>query len=567
MMKQTGIRLAAATAVLVLALALRWHGIDAAGCYPDEGDVAEVCATLAAHGPMAVGAVRQSAFFPLSSSPIVPILASGFIRAGGWDTLAGLRRWSACMAALAAAGILLLLWARQGPAWGLAGGLVYAVHPLAVYFGQRGFYHHFGALLSVACLALALRYRDRPSPARALALGLACGIAVASAYWLLWLLLFPPLLFLFQGRKKDVAWALPGLLLPLGLVAAWSLAMDPAGFWGDVHELLSQTQADIPMPLLERPFYSLYHSVLAFPALGFALLGLVAWAWSQRAEGLKSGALWVLAWALACGAEVFRQRQNLDAFPYPLILVFGPMAVGCGALAGLAWDAARARSLLRVPALLCVLGMVWGISRTPDLMFINRLSLPAADTAAMLEQVRRLARPGDVVLGQPTFDWSLAGSGIRAADLEQAAVWEGERSSFLRGDLPHTRFTFDPHLEGAKLMVFSPFTYGISLFEAGPRRLVLRAEMGRWRKLWSNQTYEIFGNPALGFAPAQPVQPLMRYYNLYDSAAGDAIARRDWTAALWALRIADTSRQGDLAARKRLMVEVQGEIKAQARRP
>jgi|GEM_PF-1355121 hypothetical protein len=553
-----------ALGVFALALALRLQGIDAVPWHPDEGDMAEVSGAWADGSAAKVGAIRQSAFFPLSASPLAPISAAPFVRLSKQGSLPGLRLWASCLGALSAAGLLWLAWSLLGPAWGLVAGLALAVNPLAVALQQMGYYHHLGAALSVLALPCLFAYLGRPSPRNAAWLGLVCGLAVASAYWLVWLPLLPLAAILALRRPKDLWYALPALMAPLGLVALWSHAGDPAGFWGDIHELAKQTGSDIPIPGLWKPFYGFYKAAQAYPTLGLAAAGLASYAWLDWRRQQRSGA-WIALWAVLTVAEVFRQRQNLEAFSYPLILVLAPAAMGIGLAFKSAWElkASNGHKAAGYAALLAVsLATLWTFTRPVTLSWMRLSSAPPADSNEMLAAVRHFAAPGDMVIGQPNFNWGLAGSGIQATDLEQAAVLEGYRGSFLRADFPPQRFAFTPRLEDAKLLVLSPYTYGISFAEAGPRRLGLRVEMEGWPKVWSNGTYEIYGNPAKGFPKVKVAALILKYYNVYDAAAVDAMAAKDWPAARWALTIGSSSNQGDVAGRKAALAQVLAAMKA-----
>jgi 4-amino-4-deoxy-L-arabinose transferase-like glycosyltransferase len=556
-------RWGAALLIGLLALGWRLHGLDAVPWYPDEADTAELALCYAQGQAPVAGAIKQSAFFPLSASPMAPLAAVPALRALGGGALPALRRWSALLSAAACALLAWLLWAWVGPWAALAAGSGLALSPLARDLGQMGFYHHLGALLSLTALAAWWRYQRAPDAQGLALLGLACGLSVAAAYWLLWLLLLPLAAALMARRPRDLVWALPGLLLPLAAVALWSWHADPAGFWGDLHDLLTLTQDQLPEPLRRyRAFIGFYQAARADPGLAMALLGLLGWAWQDRAKGAGSAAWAAGLWALASSGEIFRQRQNLEGFPYPLILVLPAMGLGLGVAAqGLATWGWRGRPTFKLLAALGLAAGVWAVGREPDLGLMRLASAPVADTQALLAALPSLAKPGDRVLGQPSFNWALRQKGLVASDLEQASAYIGERGAFMRGDLLHDRFTAPLGLEGVKWLVISPYTYGIQCMQPGPRRLLLQAEMGGWGKAWGNATYTVYGNPALG-APLSPVTAaLLGYYNVYDQAAVDAMARQDWAAARWALMRVRDHPEGDRAGRLRALAQVEAALR------
>jgi hypothetical protein len=557
-------RWGAAILIGLLALGWRLNGLDAVPWYPDEAYTAELALCYSQGQAPVAGAIKQSAFFPLSASPLAPLAAVPALRALGGDALPALRRWSALLGAAVCAGLVWLLWLRVGPLAAVVAGSALAFSPLARDLDQMGFYHHLGALLSLTALAAWWRYQKLPD-ARGLALlGLACGLSVAAAYWLLWLLALPLAAAALARRPKDLGWALPGLVLPLALVALWSWRADPAGFWGDLHDLFTLTQDQLPAALRPyRAFIGFYQAAQANPGLVVALLGLLGWAWQDRVKGAASAA-WVAGlWALASSAEIFRQRQNLEGFPYPLILVLPAMGLGLGVAAqGLAQWGWRGRPTFKMLAALGLAGGVWSLGRASDMGMMRLASAPVADTQALLEAMAGLAKPGDRVLGQPSFNWALRQRGLPASDLEQASAYIGEHGAFMRGGLPPERFTMPLALDGIKLMVTSPYTFGVQCLQPGPRRLLLQAEMGGWSKVWGNGTYTVYGDPGLGAPRAHGDLALLSYYNLYDQAAADAMARRDWLPARWALiRVRDLP-EGDHAGRLQALAQVEAALRS-----
>lgn len=542
---------------LLATLLLRWPALRSTPWHPDEGMVAEAATRLAHGQPYAVGAIRQTAFFPLSCSPLAPLAAAVAVKLSPASAMLALREWSVLLSGLTAACLLWFLWPldRSGA---LLSAAVFALSPLARDLQAMGYYHHLGALFAALSLGLLLQYGRKPTAWAAWRLALACGLAVAAAYWLLWLLILPPIAAWAQGRRRE-AWQSAILaLLPLLIVLAWSYLNDAVGFRGDIIELLSQTQADLPGHLNRiRGLLGYWVAARANPALFMAPVLWALWMAALGPGRWRSTAAWLGLWALLCSLEAFRQRQNMDAFAYPLILVLPGMAVLLGmagsALLKRAWSGHRAQ----FPWVLLLLAAAGGSLRArSDFSLLRMASEPPALAADLFANLPRWAQAGDTVLAEPALNWALCGQGLKASDLEQASAFSGERSAFLRADLPRDRFNFDLSLAQCKLLIVSPFTYGVSLNYPGTRRLALDAERFGWSKLWDNGRYQVYGNPAFGFKRPVYAERILNYYNLYDEAAQEAFDRGDLDAARFAVGQALAYIQGDRAGRLALLAKI-----------
>jgi hypothetical protein len=541
----------------LLAFALREYWAQRQGWYTDEGGFTELALTLWRSGSASIGAIKQTAFLPMGCSLLAPALAAPWAGLAG-EAIQGTRAWTALLSALAV--VLLFQLGRErsrpGLAWGA--GLALAASPLAAHLGAWAVYHHLGALGVVGCAVLAARFQEAPSRRTWLELCLAVGLTVTAAYWTLWLLALPVGLAWGRSRRAWLPQGLVLLVLPLALFTGLGYAVDPASFRADLSTLASLTQSDLPADLRRiAMLYSLAKTCLAFPpialgCLGLGLLGLKDW--RQRALSPVGAA--ALALVLG-GLDVFRQRQNLEGFAYPLVLALPAACWGLGALVEAAleaWRLGQARWILIAAAL------VFAYSRLPDLTVMNQLCADPAAARELLAKAAQDLKAGDLVLGQVALDWGFP-RGVKAAELGDVAAARGEATAFMRGGLAPSRMKFMPTLEGARWLVISDYTYGFSFTQAPCLRLGLMAEEEGFTKIWSNARYSVYANPALGAAKPAYAERILAYYNLYDEAAQDALSRHDWVNARFALLQGLPYAQGDRAGRQKALEAVEKQLR------
>jgi hypothetical protein len=520
--------------ILCLAGFPRLDGLDLEPWYQDEGVTAEMAACLAAGRTPAIGAVKQNGLLPLSSSLLAPATISPLIRILGLDPMRAARLWAvflglACVALLALTGLVL---AR--PLWGLASALFFAALPLAVDLGRMAFYHHLAAALSLLCLLAARQYLAKGRKLALAATSVLAGLALASAYWLFWLLPLLAALAVKRRQARELAWALPLACLPL----AWSLAggygRAPEGFLKDLNLLSRQASIGInPWKLFSSPLLAAVRVEWAYP---FFLVSLAGWAWwisqwKQRGKRVEFG-WWMAVFGLACSLEAIRQRENLAFFSYPLIPALPWACLGLGAWAALCLQLIEKRKFLK--AALWLVPLVASLARPfhPDSM--KALSVDPAQARPLVSRLSTMLRPGDLVLGQVSFNWALPPQ-VTASDLDQAAAFEGKESPFLAAGYPPSRFITELSLEKARFLVMSTCIRMLNLHHGGARSVALKAEMAGWPLVWSNPGFQVFANPAFLPPGKYPKARVIDVPYIYDDAALDALAGGNSAAARFAL--------------------------------
>lgn len=484
--------------ILALAAFFRFRGLASIPWYPDECMAAEVSACLADGRAPAVGAIKQNSFFPLSS-PLFPSLTTVPLIKAGLNPLLAQRAWAACLG-LAICALLMAIGRFLKEPWlGLGAGAACAFAPLAVGLDQMGFYHHLGAALSVACFYAGLRFLRNKSKPWFLASCLAAGLAVASAYWLFWQFLLPPLMAWNRKKPSYLGWGLPLMLLPLALIMGWGYLADPSSFFLDARMLWSLTHTDLPENLRRWGIlYSMYVVVLAYPSFALAWLGLAGWAFTRRRiEDPQRPGLWALAFTVACSLEAFRQRYNLSGFPYPLILALPWAALGLGFVAKTMLELAGTKGFRRWLFFIPAAALLLVFLKPPEWFWLRQLSAPVPETGDLVQWLKTNAQDGDVVLGQTNFNWSLE-PGLKASDLDQAGAREGLGSTMVTAGYPASRFTFDPSLAQARFLIMSgPYGRDFTLKHEAARKVAQDADQEGFALVWKNSVYEIYENPKL----------------------------------------------------------------------
>jgi hypothetical protein len=535
--------------VALVAFFARFLRIHSQVWYPDEGAFTELALSLWRGGPASIGALKQTALsFPLACSNLAPLLAAPW--AGlAHEAIVGVRTGSALLGAGACFALLRLGQVYGRPWIGLGAGLALALWALPVHLGVWAVYHHLGALGVVLSAAAAARFQAAPSRGRWLWLCLSVGITLAAAFWTLWMLCLPLAL---ACRKERRAWIFPGALC-LGLPLVLGLAI---AYWGRPSSLAADGRALIVIATPSLPawlgsFFSFYRVIQSFPAFALGLFGL-AWLFEQDRRDRRLSPLGAAALTLLLGCvEVFRQRQNLEGFPYPLVLALPAFCLGLGVVLEHVIQA-RAQGQRRW-ILLALLGAGVFVPR-PRFALMESLGAPPEAARGLLAKAAKELKAGDLVLGQSALNWGLP-RGVKACQWEDLALAQGKRIDLYSMSMPQERFLFVPRLEEARWLIVSPYTYGYTFSQPSMRELGLQAEQLGFRQTWANAGYAIFEKQALpGTVPAGH---LLAYFNLYDLAAQEALARDDLPSARFALRQGLPYRGGDPGARRRLLKQVE----------
>jgi hypothetical protein len=510
--------------VLLCALGLRLGSVTSTPVYPDEAMVVEVAMHIARGEVMAVGALAQGAFSPLATSPLAPASAAMVMRASGLSPLTAARVWVALLAAGTSLALLWALWPLRPAPWlAIGAAMIHACLPLSVGLGQWAFYHHLGACLVAIVLGLAVREPRDPRLWRLALIGLACGTTVVAAYWTLWLPAIPVLLAVMVSghRVRRVAVAVGSALVPLVVYLAWAWWMQGEDLLPDALEVWRQSgSAGFAAPV--RLAVGFWRAARANPFIGLAAAGIIAQI--VTADRDQRAGAWVLgALALVTWIEPFRQRQNIDAVAYPLILVLPLAAVGLAAF--VLWPLRFGGRRSAVGVGIAALVAIAAAQRPMALTRMAQASAPLEETTTLFDAIAKRAPAGSMVIATTTFNWRAAPASLRVADLEQVAAYGGARSAFVRSGLPPRAFVFPPELATSSLLVVSHIDRLHTFEQEAPRRLVLRVEAERWPLVWSSQHYQVYANPRISGARADTMPRILDRRDLYVQAAAEALVR------------------------------------------
>jgi hypothetical protein len=355
--------------------------------------------------------------------------------------------------------------------------------------------------------------------------------------------------------KERRSWIGAGLLcmaLPVGLGLGVGYAIQPGGLVYDLRTLTTIAVGSSSLWLrCFGPCLSFYRVARAFPPFMLGLFGL-GWLLWQDWRARKLSALGAAAVALLLGGiEVFRQRQNLETYSYPLILALPAFCLGLGVVLE-----AVVRRGVEDP-FRGTLGLLAGLALfipQPDFHWMEGSSAPPALARDLLAKAKAELKAGDLVLGQAALNWGLPVE-VRACQWEDLALAQGEATAFFTLPTPKERFRYLPRLEDARWLIVSPYSYGFTFGQASMRALGLRAEQLGFRPVWNNAAFAIFERPPQP-GKAAPGH-LLAYAHLYDQAAFEALRRGDLSSARFALRQALPLSGGDPAARLRLLKQVE----------
>jgi hypothetical protein len=508
-----GMRLGAALAGLAAA-GLAWRLSVALGApwFWDEGYVVEIVRGLAHFSRPQAGGFWQDGFFPLTTSLLAPLSAMPLAVFPFWSPMTGARVWAVLLE-----GAALLLLARlarkeERPALALAAVAAYAFLPFAVEHGGRAFYHHLGAALMLAALALGQRIFDEDARGSWVAASLCAGLAAASCYWLWWLPLSWGVLL---AARRPAGWlgALPWAALPLPAALALNFWPDAEGARWSLRCMAMVSHAGGP-----RSLEALGGTLAAnFGALPFLALGLLGLGVAAAREGGRWG--WFLFCLGAAIGEPIRQRGDLSDMPYPFIMAAPLAALGAGYLAAWGWPGgARARWALAALVLAVFL-------RPVKLERMRVWSFYPAEVGGLQAFLEADSRPGDLACGLPHFNWALKPR-LRVCEPSELAAAEGRAASCYLEGAPPSRFDGPARLEDLRYAVVSRL-HLLWLFRMpGITLSFLDMERRGWPLVYDSPVFKVYENPRFG-RRADPQVRILKAGRYYALAQAEALRRGD----------------------------------------
>ena len=504
---------------LILAVAfgmgafLRFYNLRTApGWYSDEGSWVAIASDLA-RGDTGYLAIGES-FFITGHPPLFFLLLAALFRLGGTDIL-----WARLLSAGSGFLALLLIYpvtkAIAGRRIGVVATLLYALYPAAVSYTRIGFTYSLLTPLYLLGLYTIQRYWSSGQRGwvllAALCAGLCAATELAGATFPLFLI---GILLLRQPRHALVA--LPIITLPTVCWVAWMWIEAGSAFSFDLAFTLSRTSSPLPVQLARVVIY--YYNALSWD-LWFALgtLGLFALP-TSRSRGLIGGFYFV--------ALVFLMRTvNIGGLGYYFLIPYHPIiCVGMASLlikgivliknrgegdfhSWLATRIPRLRWRRRVVLLLNSLLMFLFIL-SPFLVTVYEVtsfdSIPLARISAaglfappdtgteVVSYINSHTSDDDVVLASPTITWLIR---AQAADFQMAVAASGQDSYHLPGNLPPSRFRYDPSLATATYVVIDPLWRGwASQTMPEVAEMVQEVEEG-WNLEIQFGDFEVYRNP------------------------------------------------------------------------
>ncbi len=169
-------------------------------------------------------------------------------------------------------------------------------------------------------------------------------------------------------------------------------------------------------------------------------------------------------------------------------------------------------------------------------------------------------KPGDLVLGQIALNWGFQRAS-KPRNWRASPRRPGKRPLSCGRACPRAAWAYPTQpATGAAGSSSRPYTYGFTFTQPACLRLGLAAEEQGFTKLWSNAEYSLYENPALGAKRPPYAERILGHYNLYDQVAIDAINRKDWANAHFALQQGMPYAEGDQAGRRQALLNVDKQL-------
>lgn len=467
--------------IVILAAALRlWRVAETPGWFTDEGTHLEIARHLA-NGRIQYLSVTQSVLL-FARLPLFEWLLAGTVRLFGlgMETLRGVT------AVLGTASVVLLYALLRDVSkdrWlALTAALLLAVFPAAVVYSRFGF--SYNLLVPLVLTAVWGLYRYGAGQKSGLAWAAAAiGLALITDLWALSLL--PILLIVVAWRRwRDLAWALPLALLPLGVYTAVSLLTVPAAFWFDWQFTLSRVTLPLPAQLQNLAL----NAVTLLSQSGWLTLGIAG------LFALKPAKLQTLAWLfLLLPFLVIGRTAALYSLSFYYTIPLLPWAaVGSAALLRYG----RPRWAVWLLAIFLLGSSTWLLGSQVQGRLetaVDPFLLPAADAEAAAAYLNAHLQPDDLTILSPTLAWLVNG---RVADFQLAASAMGEQPPHIPANLPAERQLFTADYRQARYVVIDPLWHSWATFNV-PGAATIMADVAHWPLVFESGSTQVYENPDL----------------------------------------------------------------------
>ncbi|MDX1993870.1 MAG: glycosyltransferase family 39 protein [bacterium] len=460
------VEVVALVAILLLAAWLRLHRVEATpGWYTDEGTHLAIGSALA-EGRWQYLAVNQSTLL-FARLPLFELLLAGSIRLFGLEmsTLRGLTGLLGVISVALVFGITRRL-SRDERWLPLLAAFALAIYPQAVLYSRFGFsYNLLAPFVLLALWGLAEYWRADAHSGRAwlLLAAVAVGIGLLSDL-MMGTLVAPLFVVVVLKRWRDALWSVPLVFVPFGIYALLMLMSVPDAFRFDLnYTLFRLNRLSLPDQIAN---VALNYTVLLSQEMGF-LLGVIG-LFLLRQPVVRAAALLVLLLPIIILGRTVALYHLSAYYVIPLLPL---VALGIAALLRdgsvflwrniMAWEMVESPLIRRLGAA-AALGFVIGVPLVTSVAVtlgnvngqyptaIDPFLLAPTDVRAVTDFLNTEAAPGDVVIASPGIAWRL---NALATDFQMSVSYTGEDSVHLPGDLPVSRYAFDPRVENARFAV------------------------------------------------------------------------------------------------------------------
>lgn len=465
--------------IVLLAAVLRlWRVAETPGWFTDEGTHLEIARHLA-NGRIQYLSVTQSVLL-FARLPLFEWLLAGAVRLFGLE-METLRGVTAVLGIASVVLLYALLRDVSKDRWlALTAALLLAVFPAAVVYSRFGFSYNLLVPLVLTAVWGLYRYGEGQKTGLVWAAA-AIGLALITDLWALSLL--PILLIVVAWRRwRDLAWALPLALLPLGVYTAVSLLTVPAAFWFDWQFTLARVSLPLPAQLQNLAL----NAVTLLSQSGWLALGVVG------LFTLQPRRLQTLAWLfLLLPFLVIGRTAALYSLSFYYTIPLLPWAaVGSAALLRYG----RPRWAIWLLAIFFLGSSTWLLGSQVQGRLetaVDPFLLPAADAEATAEFLNAHLQPKDLTILSPTLAWLVNG---RVADFQLAAIALGEQPPHIPANLPAERQLFTADYRQARYVVIDPLWHSWATFNV-PGVATIMADVAHWPLVFESASTQIYENP------------------------------------------------------------------------
>ena len=485
------------------------------GWYPDEGSNIVISAALA-RGELAYMAVGQSSF--INGHPhLFYLLLAALFRVYGVDIL-----WARILSASLGSLALVLLYPTvksiAGRPLALASTILYAFYPGAISYARLAFTYSLLTPLYLLALYSLQRYLDSRQ-LKWMAIGAVCGgLAPATDLAGLALPIFISLVLLFR-QPRHILLAIPLLALPTLIWAGWMWSVAGDAFLSDAAFTLSRTSSSLAIQLARTLAH--YHGGFtwdlwfAFGSIGLLLLP------TRRSRGLIIGLYF-------CTLLFIMRTVSIGGLGYYFLIPLQPLvAIGIGSLvvqglphiirqfeadlhSGLSarlsslrwrrWAVVVVNSMLVFTFVISPLLISFYQALILDSLPVTRLEsagmFASPETATQATSyVNDHTSANDVVLASPTIAWLIE---AHAADFQMAILATGQDSYHMPGDIPASRFRFDPSLASASYVILDPLWRGWASDSMPEVAAMVDTIDQEWMMERRFGEFEVYRNPSFG---------------------------------------------------------------------